>query len=175
MRSSSAAAQRPPTPTGALVHAIRTSLAAQGLPQDSVCLLDQDGHDAARALMTARGLVDLVIPRGGADLIRTVVMESTVPVIETGIGICHVTSTPPPISTWPPGSSTQDPAPSVCNAAESLLVHREVADAFLPKALTDLGAGVRLHLAADVARMPTRPGGIRAGQRGGLRHGVALA
>ena len=149
----------------ALVRAIRTSLAAQGLPPDAVCLLDQDGHDAARALMTARGLVDLVIPRGGADLIRTVVMESTVPVIETGIGICHV---------YVDAAADLDMAarillnsktqrPSVCNAAESLLVHRKVADAFLPKALTDLcGAGVRLHLAADVAPYADQAGAAYA-------------
>ena len=61
----------------------------QGLPADAVSLLE-GGHDAVRALMTARGLVDLLIPRGGADLIQTVVTESTVPVIETGVGNCHV-------------------------------------------------------------------------------------
>lgn len=138
----------------ALVAAIRDSLTAQGLPADAVCLLDEGGHDAARALMTARGLVDLVIPRGGAELIRTVVLESIVPVIETGIGICHV---------YVDAAADLDMAlaitlnaktqrPSVCNAAESLLVHRDVAAAFLPKALTDLaGAGVRLHVAADAA------------------------
>ena len=145
----------------ALVTAIRDSLSAQGLPADAVCLLDEGGHDAARALMTARGLVDLVIPRGGADLIRTVVLESTVPVIETGIGICHV---------YVDAAADLDMAlaitmnakthrPSVCNAAESLLVHRDVAAAFLPKALTDLaGAGVRLHVAADAARYAEQAG-----------------
>ena len=102
--------------------------------------------------MTARGLVDLLIPRGGADLIRTVVTESTVPVIETGVGNCHV---------YVDRAADLDKAlaitvnskthrPSVCNAAESLLVHRDVAAEFLPKALAALaGEGVTLHTDAD--------------------------
>ena len=139
----------------ALVGVVRAALVALGLPADAVVLLDEGGHDAARALMTARGLVDLVIPRGGADLIRTVVMESTVPVIETGIGVNHV---------YVDAAADLDKAltvlmnskthrPSVCNAAESLLVHEAVADDFLPKALTALaGAGVALHVAPEVSR-----------------------
>ncbi|EWT03126.1 gamma-glutamyl phosphate reductase [Intrasporangium oryzae NRRL B-24470] len=138
----------------ALVEAMRASLAEQGLPADAVTLLEEGGRDAARALMTARGHVDLVIPRGGADLIQTVVRESTVPVIETGIGVCHV---------YVDRAADLDKAlaitlnaktqrPSVCNAAESLLVHRDVAVDFLPKVLTDLaGAGVRLHVSPEVA------------------------
>ncbi len=137
----------------ALVEAMRGSLAEQGLPADAVTLLEEGGRDAARALMTARGLVDLVIPRGGADLIQTVVRESTVPVIETGIGVCHV---------YVDRAADLDAAraitlnakthrPSVCNAAESLLVHRDVAADFLPKTLTDLAAaGVRLHVGPEV-------------------------
>ena len=139
----------------ALVGAMRTSLEQQGLPADAVTLLEGGGHDAARALMTARGLVDLVIPRGGADLIQTVVRESTVPVIETGVGVNHV---------YIDGAADLDKAlaivlnsktqrPSVCNAAEALLVHAAVADAFLPKVLAGLGAsGVRLHTAPEVGR-----------------------
>src|SRR6478672_4211245 len=73
----------------ALVDVLREALAAQGLPADAVTLLE-GGRDAVRALLTARGLVDLIIPRGGAGLIQTVVTESTVPVIETGVGNCHV-------------------------------------------------------------------------------------
>lgn len=133
--------------------ALRFALAAQGLPDDAITLLNEGGRDAARALMTARGRVDLVIPRGGADLIQTVVRESTVPVIETGVGICHV---------YVDRAADLDKAlaithnakthrPSVCNAAESLLVHRDVAADFLPKALADLGnAGVKLHVAPEV-------------------------
>ncbi|MEI2765911.1 MAG: glutamate-5-semialdehyde dehydrogenase [Dermatophilaceae bacterium] len=137
----------------ALVAVLRQALSSQDLPQDAVDLLDGGGHDAARALMTARGLVDLVIPRGGADLIRTVVRESTVPVIETGTGVNHV---------YVDADADLDMAlalvvnaktqrPSVCNAAESLLVHDAVAARFLPKAIAALGnAGVLLHVAPQV-------------------------
>ena len=137
----------------ALVEAMRGSLAAQGLPVDAITLLEEGGRDAARALMTARGHVDLVIPRGGADLIETVVRESTVPVIETGVGVCHVyvdrAADLGKAQAITLNAKTH--RPSVCNAAESLLVHRDVAADFLPKALTDLaGAGVRLHVAPEV-------------------------
>ncbi|GAA4717744.1 glutamate-5-semialdehyde dehydrogenase [Pedococcus ginsenosidimutans] len=131
----------------ALVDVLREALAAQGLPADAVTLLE-GGRDAVRALLTARGLVDLIIPRGGAGLIQTVVTESTVPVIETGVGNCHV---------YVDAAADLDKAlaiavnskvhrPSVCNAAESLLVHEAVAADFLPKVLAELsGAGVVLH------------------------------
>ncbi len=137
----------------ALVATMRRTLDRQGISPDAVTLLEQGGHDAARALMTARGLVDLVIPRGGAELIQTVVTESTVPVIETGVGVNHV---------YVDRAADLDTAlavvinskthrPSVCNAAESLLVHADVAPAFLPKVLAELGAaGVRLHTSAEV-------------------------
>jgi len=135
----------------ATVAVLRASLTAQGLPADAVGLLE-GGHGAVRALMTARGQVDLLIPRGGAGLIQSVVTESTVPVIETGIGNCHV---------YVDARADLDKAlaitvnskthrPSVCNAAESLLVHRDVAAEFLPKALAALaGEGVVLHTDAD--------------------------
>src|SRR3954469_8268986 len=74
----------------ALVGALRRVLADRDLPADAVVLVDGGGREAVRHLMTARGLVDVLIPRGGADLIRTVVEGSTVPVIETGVGNCHV-------------------------------------------------------------------------------------
>ena len=132
----------------ALVAVLREALAAQGLPPDAISLLDEGGHDAVRALMTARGLVDVLIPRGGADLIQTVVRESTVPVIETGVGNCHV---------YVDAAADLDKAlaivvnskthrVSVCNAAESLLVHRSIAAEFLPSVLAALGsAGVTIH------------------------------
>lgn len=132
----------------ALVGILREALSAQGLPADAINLLSEGGRDAGRALMTARGLVDLVIPRGGASLILTVVTESTVPVIETGVGNCHVyvdagadLTTALAITI-----NSKTHRPSVCNAAESLLVHEGVAADFLPKALAELaGAGVVLH------------------------------
>jgi len=137
----------------ALVLVLRAALAAQGLPADAICLLDEGGHDAVRALMTARGLVDVLIPRGGADLIRTVVRESTVPVIETGVGNCHV---------YIDAAADLDKALAivinskthrvgVCNAAESLLVHRGIAADFLPRVLAGLGAaGVTVHGDAEL-------------------------
>ena len=130
----------------ALVEVIRAALEECGLPADSVSLLE-GGHDAVRALMRARGLVDLLIPRGGADLIATVVTESTVPVIETGIGNCHVyvdaAADVEKALAITLNSKTQ--RPSVCNAAESLLVHAELAGTFLPRVLEALSAaGVTL-------------------------------
>ncbi|MFK5583728.1 glutamate-5-semialdehyde dehydrogenase [Serinicoccus sp. LYQ131] len=132
----------------ALVGLLRSALAGQGLNPDAVSLLSGGGHDAARALMTARGLVDLVIPRGGAGLIRTVVTESTVPVIETGIGNCHVYVD----AGAQAGMATEivlnskTHRTSVCNAAESLLVHRDAAERVLPGLMAGLAAaGVTVH------------------------------
>ncbi len=137
----------------ALVDVVRAALASRGLPQDAVNLLDGGGHDAARALMTARGLVDVVIPRGGADLIRTVVLESTVPVIETGIGINHVyvDAAADPARAFDIVLNSKTSRPSVCNAAESLLVHEAVAEKVLPDVLAALAsAGVVLHVSPEV-------------------------
>ena len=118
-------------------------------------------------------MVDVLIPRGGAGLIRSVVEESTVPVIETGVGNCHV---------YVDRAADLDKAlaivvnakthrTSVCNAAESLLVHADVADAFLPRVVAALqDAGVTIH-GDDGVR------GVRRGRRGdrrGLRRGVPL-
>ncbi len=127
---------------------MRRALEAQGLPGDLVQSIDRHGRPGGVALMRARGLVDVLIPRGGADLIRTVVEQSTVPVIETGVGNVHV---------YVDGSADVATAVEivmnaktqrvgVCNAAETLLVHRDAAPAFLPAALAALaGAGVVLH------------------------------
>lgn len=141
----------------ALVGAIRGALAGQGLPQDAVQLLE-GGREAATALMRARGFVDLLIPRGGAGLIQQVVTESTVPVIETGAGICHVfldaAADPGKARSIVVNSKTH--RPSVCNAAETLVVHEEAAAALLPGILAELAeAGVEVHAderASAVAR-----------------------
>lgn len=153
LRGGSAAASTNRT----LVDTLRSALAAQGLPQDAVQLLE-GGHDAVTALMTARGLVDLLIPRGGAGLIRAVVLESTVPVIETGVGNCHVyvDSAADLGKALAITVNAKTHRPSVCNSAESLLVHREVASQFLPKALAELaGAGVVLHGDRATAQLAT--------------------
>src|SRR6478752_3654272 len=121
----------------ALVDVLRGTLEAHGLPAAAVTLLDEGGRDAVRALMRARGLVDVLIPRGGADLIRTVVEQSTVPVIETGVGNCHVyvDAAADPDMALRIAVNSKTHRVSVCNSAESLLVHRSIAADFLPKVL----------------------------------------
>ena len=119
----------------AIVDALREGLSAAGLPQDALGLVEDTTRQSANELMTASGLVDLLIPRGGAGLIRACVDNATVPVIETGTGICHI---------YVDRDAGLDMAldivenakcsrPSVCNAAEVCLVHREIAGAFLPR------------------------------------------
>ena len=132
----------------ALVDVLAASGSAAGLPPDSVQLVPGIDHESTKHLMRARGYVDVLIPRGGAGLIRSVVEESTVPVIETGVGNCHV---------YVDADADLDMAetitvnakvqrPSVCNAAETLLVHRDVAEAFLPRVLAALRKnGVTIH------------------------------
>jgi glutamate-5-semialdehyde dehydrogenase len=132
----------------ALVKVLRDAVGGSGLPADAVQLVPGESRESVRELMRARGLVDVLIPRGGASLIRTVVEESIVPVIETGTGNCHV---------YVDGQTDLDMAveilinskaqrPSVCNAAETLLVHQDVAADFLPRALDALAeAGVTVH------------------------------
>jgi glutamate-5-semialdehyde dehydrogenase len=132
----------------ALVGIMQDALEASGLPRDCIQLVPGTTHEAAKHLMTARGLVDVLIPRGGAGLIRSVVEESTVPVIETGVGNCHVyIDAAADIAKAVPllvNSKTQ--RTSVCNAAETFLVHADIADAFLPVALQALkDAGVTVH------------------------------
>jgi len=140
--SSSAAASN-----AAIVALLRDALVRTGLPADCVQGLGGD-RETVKELMRARGLVDLLVPRGGAGLIQTVVTEATVPVIETGVGNVHV---------YVDAAADLDQAaaivlnaktqrPSVCNAAETLLVHADVAGAFVPaitRALAD--AGVTVH------------------------------
>ncbi|MDR2453755.1 MAG: glutamate-5-semialdehyde dehydrogenase, partial [Bifidobacteriaceae bacterium] len=133
----------------AVVEVLRRAVAGAGLPADSIQTIDQHGRAGVRALMRARGLVDLLVPRGGAGLIQTVVREAQVPVIETGVGNCHVYVDGAANLAQALGivlnSKTQ--RPSVCNAAETLLVDQAVAAGFLPGALRALAArGVKLRL-----------------------------
>jgi glutamate-5-semialdehyde dehydrogenase len=144
LRGSSSAASS----NEALTGIMRDSLVASGLPADAIQMVPGETHESVKYLMTARGLVDVLIPRGGESLIRSVVDNSTVPVIETGVGNCHV---------YVDKDADIDKAiaillnskaqrVSVCNAAETLLVHREIAEAFLPRALVALrDAGVTIH------------------------------
>ncbi len=132
----------------ALVEVLAAAATGAGLPPNAVQLVPGTDHESVKHLMRARGLVDVLIPRGGAGLIRSVVEESTVPVIETGVGNCHV---------YVDADADLDMAlrivvngkcqrPSVCNATETLLVHRAAAADFLPRVLPALRqAGVRVH------------------------------
>ncbi len=118
----------------ALVNILRASLKEAGLPEDAVQLVQDTSRDSAVAMMKLNDYLDLLIPRGGAGLIQSVVMNSTVPVIETGVGNCHV---------YIDEFAGKDKAiritynskthrPGVCNAAESLLIHEKVVVEFLP-------------------------------------------
>ncbi|MFN2323127.1 MAG: glutamate-5-semialdehyde dehydrogenase [Trueperaceae bacterium] len=132
----------------ALVATIRAALAAVGAPADALVLVDDPDRARVTELLRARGKVDLVIPRGGAGLIRHVVETAQVPVIETGVGNCHL---------YVHGDADLDAAlailldgklrrSGVCNALETLLVHEGVARAFLARALAALDeAGVTVH------------------------------
>ena len=129
----------------AIVSALREGLSAAGLPKDALGLVDDVSRRSAVELMQASGLVDLLIPRGGAGLIRACVEQATVPVIETGTGICHI---------YVDKAADQEMAldilenakcsrPSVCNAAEVCLVHRDAAAVFLPRLRERLVEGRR--------------------------------
>jgi len=150
LRGSSSAAHS----NAAIVDVLREAIAKTGLPADAVQLVDPSSRETVRELMRARGLVDVLIPRGGAGLIRSVVEESTVPVIETGVGNCHIyvdesADLEMALSILLNAKTSR---PSVCNAAESLLVHAAVADEFLPRALAALReAGVTVHGTSAVA------------------------
>lgn len=131
-----------------LTQLMRAALEAEGLPADAINLVEDTSRESANQMMKLNGYLDVLIPRGGAGLIRAVVQNATVPVIETGTGNCHV---------YVDASADLDMAqrilvnakcqrPSVCNAAESLLVHKDVAAQFLPMAAEGLAPdGVVLH------------------------------
>ncbi|SPT52564.1 Gamma-glutamyl phosphate reductase [Actinomyces bovis] len=132
----------------AIVAVLRSALVSCGLPAELISTVDEAGREGAHALMHARGLIDVLVPRGGAGLIATVVEESKVPVIETGSGNCHI---------YVDSSADQGKAVEiivnakiqrvgVCNAAETLLVHHHAAGHFLPLVAPALWErGVTLH------------------------------
>jgi glutamate-5-semialdehyde dehydrogenase len=149
LRGSSSAAES----NAAVVEALQAGLVDAGLPAEAIQLV-RGPREVTNELMAARGLVDVLIPRGGAGLIDNVVRNSQVPVIETGVGNCHL---------FVDAGADQQMAlnilinaktqrPSVCNAVETLLVHADIADSFVPKALQELAAhGVVVHGDAQVA------------------------
>jgi glutamate-5-semialdehyde dehydrogenase len=131
----------------ALAGILRRALSAAGLPADGVCLIEDTSRESVKELGRARGLVDLLIPRGGAGLIQAVVTDSQVPVIETGVGNCHVyvDAAADLTKALAITVNAKTQRPSVCNAAETLLVHRVVAEQFLPTVADALrAAGVEL-------------------------------
>ncbi|MBM7024777.1 glutamate-5-semialdehyde dehydrogenase [Clavibacter zhangzhiyongii] len=131
-----------------LVDVMRGALDAAGLPADAVQTVDAHGRAGAARLMRARGLVDVLVPRGSADLIRTVVEESTVPVIETGAGVVHVflDASADERMAVDIAVDAKVSRPSVCNAMETLLVHRDAAPRILPAVLDALrDRGVTVH------------------------------
>lgn len=140
----------------ALIAAMRTALEQQGIDPEGIQTVDDFGRDGARALMQARGLVDVLVPRGSAQLIETVVTESTVPVIETGAGVVHIV-----LDTTAPLDWARDivvnakvQRPSVCNAVETVLVVRDAAERLVPSVAADLiAAGVTIHADDAVRRL----------------------
>ena len=132
----------------AIVKALKHGIEKCGLPGDSITLVQDTTRQSATELMTANGYVDLLIPRGGAGLINACVQNATVPCIQTGTGICHV---------YVDKDADEEKAlkiienaktsrPSVCNAAEVMLVHKGIAKSFLPKAEKLLGKRVELRI-----------------------------
>lgn len=118
----------------AMVAVLREALVSVGLPADAVSMPGDPSRETATQLMKLRGIVDLLIPRGGKNLIRSVVENATVPVIETGAGNCHVyvDESADVDMALSVADNAKRQRPSVCNAAEGLLVHRAVASEFLP-------------------------------------------
>ena len=160
-----------------LVDVMRSALGKTKISPDVIQLVPSDDRATVQALLTARGKVDLVIPRGSAALIRMVVDEATVPTIETGAGVCHVyiDAAADLAKALPIVMNSKTHRPSVCNAAETVLVHTSVAQKFLPTLLASLhGAGVILHcdeaaemvaksLAIDVTRATAQNWGTEYG------------
>ena len=139
-----------------LVTVMRRALAKTNISPDVIQLVPSNDRSTVAALLHARGKVDLVIPRGSAALIRTVVDDSTVPTIETGAGVCHVyiDSDADLTKALPIVINSKTHRPSVCNAAETLLVHESVAVKFLPTALSALReAKVKLNVDSATAKI----------------------
>jgi len=139
-----------------LVNVMKDALATTKISPDVIQLVPSEDRATTKALLTARGKVDLVIPRGSAALIRMVVDEATVPTIETGAGVCHVyiDEFADIEKALPILVNSKTHRPSVCNAAETLLVHKAIAPTFLPMALKALSdAGVILHSDATAQKV----------------------
>ncbi|MGZ0211191.1 MAG: glutamate-5-semialdehyde dehydrogenase [Actinomycetales bacterium] len=131
-----------------LVEVIQSALSSVGIDPAAVQTVDEFGREGAKALMQARGFVDVLIPRGSAQLIQTVVNESTVPVIETGAGIVHIflDESADEATAVEIVHNAKVQRPSVCNALETLLVHESAAERLIPAVLARLAdSGVTIH------------------------------
>ncbi len=146
-----------------LVDVIQSALASAGLAPETVQTIDEFGREGATELMKARGLVDVLIPRGSAELISTVVLESKVPVIETGAGVVHIFLDESARDDWAVEivHNSKVQRPSVCNAVETLLVHSAAADRLLPLIAARLEASnVTIH--ADERARAILPSAVAA-------------
>ena len=145
----------------ALVAVMRGALASVGVDPEAIQTVDDFGREGANALMQARGLVDVLVPRGSAQLIETVVTQSSVPVIETGAGVVHIVLDASAPLEWAEQIVVNAKAqrPSVCNAVETVLVLRDAADRLIPSVAAALeGAGVTIH--GDDAVRALVPGAV---------------
>lgn len=157
LRGSSSATQS----NRAIVEVLTEAVAKAGLPADAVQLVAGQGRESVTALLRARGLVDVVIPRGGAGLIASVADTATVPVIETGVGNCHIflDSSADLEMAEAIVLDAKTTRPSVCNAVETVLIHAGVAPAALARLLPALAAaGVRVHGDPSVLAHPAAAG-----------------
>lgn len=139
-----------------LVMLLQDALEQVGLPRDAVQTVDDFGRDGATAMMHARGLIDVLIPRGSANLIKTIIEESKVPVIETGAGVTHIYLDETAREDWaiPIVFNSKTQRVSVCNSLETLLVHEAIAEEMLPKIFAKLAEkDVILHGDEAVARI----------------------
>lgn len=161
-----------------LVNVIKDALSQTTISPDVIQLVPSDNRETVTALLTARGKVDLVIPRGSASLIRMVIDQATVPTIETGAGVCHVyvDEFADIEKALPIVINSKTHRPSVCNAAETLLVHKAVAPIFLPMVLKALHeAGVILHCdvtAQKVAEKFAIPSTLATNENWSTEYGV---
>lgn len=143
----------------ALVACMRAAIAEAGLPEDAVCLIEDTSRESANEMMRLRGVLDVLIPRGGAGLIKAVATQANVPVIETGVGNCHIyvdasADLAMAVSVIVNAKTSR---PSVCNAAESLLVHEAVAYTLLPK-LAQAMPQVKIHGCEQTCRIMKEAG-----------------
>ncbi len=140
----------------ALIRTMRDALAQCGVDPEAIQTVDEFGREGARDLMHARGIVDVLVPRGSAGLIETVVTESTVPVIETGAGVVHIVLDATAPLEWATDIvvNAKVQRPSVCNSVETVLVHQDAAARVIPTVVAALQAqGVTVHGDDEVGRL----------------------